>query len=256
MVAIVAAAASEARPAGADAIEGISLFPLGDKPRAGAELETAGFRLEGRRGSYASVIPRIEWNATELLGVRVRVPIYTLALEGEPETQEGVGDTELRARFHLLGGEPLRISAGWVTQLPTGTAGRGLGEGAVQGVPFVNLGYRIARVVVYLTSADAISFAGPHQRRWSNFVDPGSDHELRTTIGSLFAFTEKVSGGVVLTETTILTAADRGRSFVTGALQLGAQPDPRLRLTLAQQLPIVGEERFSWKLNAAASYAF
>lgn len=244
------------RTASADGMEGISLFPLGDKPRAGAELETGAFRLEGRRGSYASFIPRFEWNATELLGVRVRVPIYSLALDGIADTREGVGDTELRARFHILGGEPLRISAGWVTQLPTGSANKGLGEGALQGVPFINFGFRVSRVVVYLTVADALSFAGEHQRRRSNWVDPGSDHELRTTIGSIFSFTDKVSGSIVFTETTILESNGRGRSFVTTAAQLGTQPDPRLRLTLAQQLPVVGEERFSWKLNAAASYAF
>ncbi len=248
------------RTAQADGMEGISLFPLGDKPRAGAELETGAFNLEGRRGSYASFVPRFEWNATELLGVRVRVPIYSVALDGAPETREGPGDTELRARFHVLGGEPLRISAGWVTQLPTGAASRGLGEGALQAVPFVNFGYRISRVVVYLIVADALSFAGKSQRQKqrhrSNWVDPGTDHELRTTIGAIFSFTDRVSGSVILTETTILTSVDRGRSFVTTAFQLGTQPDPRLRLTLAQQLPVVGEERFSWRLNAAASYAF
>jgi hypothetical protein len=253
---VSAAAFVTPRAVRADSLEGISLFPLGDKPRAGAELETAGFHLQGRRGSYASFIPRFEWNATELLGIRVRMPIYSLALDGVGDTREGLGDTELRARFHLLGGEPLRISAGWVTQLPTGSASRGLGEGALQGVPFVNFGFRVSRVVIYLTIADALSFAGPHQKRLANYVDPGSDHELRTTIGTIFSFTDKVSGSLIFTETTILTSVDRGRSFVTSAIQLGTQPDPRLRLTLAQQLPVVGEERFSWKLNAAASYAF
>ena len=34
------------------------------------------------------------------------------------------------------------------------------------------------------------------------------------------------------------------------------QPDRRLRLVLIQQLPIHGEQRFSWKLSAAATYAF
>lgn len=246
-------ASSSAR---ADSREGFSLFPLGKKPRAGAEFETAAFKLEERRGSYASVIPRFEWNATELLAVRVRVPMYTLALDGVVETREGLGDTELRARFHVLRGEPLRISAGWVTQLPTGSAHAGLGAGALQWVPFVSAGYRVARVVFYLTVADAVSLAGPHQTRLTTWVDPGTDHELRTTLGSIFQFTDTVAGSIVLTETTILTSVDRGHTFVSSAIQLGTQPDPRLRLTLGQQVPLIGEERFSWKLNAAASYAF
>ncbi len=244
------------RRAHADGLEGISLFPASGTWRGGLEMETSGFRVNGRRGSYASTIGRFEWAATNELGLRGRVPIYSLALDGEDGTREGLGDAELRLRLQLMKREPLRVTGGWVAQLPTGRRHAGLGSGALQLFPFVSAGYKIDRTVLYITVADAVSLAGPHQQRYANYVDPGSDHELRTTFGSIFSFTDAVSASLIMTGTTVLTAANRGRSLVTGALQLGTQPDRRLRLVLAQQFPMFGEERFSWKLNAAATYAF
>jgi hypothetical protein len=244
------------RPARADGLEGISLFPPTGPWRAGAELEAAGFRLEGRRGSYESAIGRIEWAPTGGLALRARIPSYTVSLQDQLATREGLGDTELRLRIQLKKDEPIRVSGGWVTQLPSGSQDRGLGAGALQVTPFVSAGYKVDRTIIYLTIADALSLAGPHQPRLPNYVDPGTDHELRTTIGAIYNFTDLVSASAIATTTTILTHRDRGRSLVTGAFQLGTQPDRRLRIVLAQQLPLVGEERFSWKLNAAATFAF
>jgi hypothetical protein len=168
-------------------------------------------------------------------------------------------------RIQLKKDEPIRISGGWVTQLPTGSQDRGLGAGALQVTPFLSAGYKVDRTIIYLTVADALSLAGPHQPRLPNYVDPGTDHELRTTVGAIYNFTDLVSASAIATMTTILPSPwgpneaaqrDHGRSLVTGAVQLGTQPDRRLRIVLAQQLPLLGEERFSWKLNAAATFAF
>jgi hypothetical protein len=246
----------EARSARADGGEGTSLFPATGAWRGGGEMETSAFRVDGRRGSYASAIGRFEWAPINELGLRARVPVYSLALEGEGGTRDGLGDVELRLRLQLLRRDPLRITGGWVNQLPTGARHAGLGEGALQMTPFVSVGYKVDRTVFYLTLADTVSVAGPHQQRFSNYVDPGTDHELRTTLGAIYSITDLVSASLVVTNTTILTSVDRGRSLMTGAMQLGTQPDRRLRLILAQQLPLAGEERFSWKLNAAATFAF
>jgi hypothetical protein len=245
------------RLARADGAEGTQLFPTGDHPRAGTELETASFFLGGQRGSYASIIPRGEWRPVESLSLRLRMPIYSMSLANEPSSRDGFGDAEVRTRVQLVSGEPVRVSAGWVMQLPTGAKHAGLGEGAFQFVPFVNVGVRpLDWLIAYVILADSLSLAGTHQPRFANYVDPGADHELRTTGGALVPITDKVSAQGYLQATTILTKADRGRSLMTSGFQLGTQPDPKLRLVLACDLPVLGEERFTWKLNASAMYAF
>lgn len=242
----------------ADALDGASLFPPTSGLRGGAEMETASFNVAGRRGSFASAVARIEYTPIERLNVRARVPIDTLSLDNEPQEQRsGLADTELRFRLQLLRGDPIRITGGWVFQLPTGSNRDGLGEGAVQVLPFVSGGYRIFEsMIVYLTVSDSISFANPNLQRHPNYVDPGEDHELRVTEGLIYILTKDINASATLTETVILTAEDRGRALVTGSLQLGTQPDRKLRLVIAPQFPVAGEQRFSWKLNAAATYSF
>lgn len=246
------ALASRAR---ADGLEGVSLFPATGTFRAGAELESAAFRVEGKRGSFMSLIGRLEYTPMKDLGLRVRVPYDSLSLQDEPATREGLADTELRLRAHLKTSEPLRISAGWVTQLPTGSRSDGLGAGAVQVMPFVNAGLRKDRLILYVIIADAYSL-GSRRLPAVNYVDPGANHELRTTLGSIYMVAEAVSTGIVFTQTTVLTNKDLFDSLLVGSFQVGAQPDKRLRLVIAQSLPLLGEQRFSWKLNAAATYSF
>jgi hypothetical protein len=233
-----------------------SLFPASGNVRGGAELETAAFNLEGQRGSYASAIARLEWAATDDLGLRIRMPFATLTLEGQEGTREGAGDAELRLRYQLLGQDPLKLSVGWVVQLPTGARRYGLGEGATQVTPFVSAGYKVGRTILYLTLGDNLSLAGVHRERLPNYLDPSEDHEVRATAGAIFTFSKAVYASAVLTETTILTSAQWGQSLLAGAVQLGVEPDRRLRLVLVPQLPLLGEQRFSWKLSAAATYAF
>ena len=242
--------------AGADGPEGVSLFPRTSQARAGAEVETASFRLDGRRGAYASAIGRVEWVPLPLVELRARVPVHTLALEGEETTRDGLGDSELRLRFHVVAREPLQISAGWLTQLPTGSNRQGLGGGALQVTPFVNAGFRASQTVFYLTLADAVTVAAPHHTRYADYVDPSSDHELRATLGAIFSFSDRVAASLILTSATELAESRRGRSVLAAAAQLGTQPDRRLRLVLTPQVPVKGEHRFEWKLNATASYAF
>jgi hypothetical protein len=240
----------------ADAHEGISLFPPTGTMRAGVETETTGFLIDGQRGSFISGVPRIEYTPLHLMNLRVRVPFHSLALDGETTTRNGIGDMELRLRLNLKRAEPLRISAGWVIQMPTGSKHEGLGEGAVQITPFVNAGLRIDKVIVYLTVADTMSLAFTHEPRLTNYVDPGTDHEVRSTLGTIIPVSDVVSAGAIFTETTILTQVQRWDSLLTGGLQLGVQPDPRIRVVASEQLPLLGEHRFSWKLNAAVTYAF
>jgi len=241
--------------ASADRLEGISLFPATGSYRAGAELEGAAFRFAGRRGSYGSVVARAEWFPVDGLGLRLRVPFTTLALEGEPATREGFGDTELRARAMLLNTESFRVSAGNVLELPTGARHRGIGNGSVQVTPFVTAGYRVRDLVVYATIADSFSLAGPNQKRFANYVDPGTDHELRATLGAIYVFDETISGAVSVTDTIVLTANGRGEQIYVANVNLGAQRGP-LRMVLAPAIPIAGEQRFSWRITTAALLSF
>jgi hypothetical protein len=244
------------RAAAADGGEGPSLFPATGQFRGGAELETAAFNLDGQRGSYASAVARIEYNPLPHLALRARVPIDTLSLEGDPEVHNGLGDSELRLRVQLGRSDPLRVTGGCVTQLPTGSPHAGLGEGAVQITPFVSAGYKVDRTILYVTVADSMSLAGTHRERFPNYVDPSEDHELRATLGTIYVLTEAMSASALVTTTTVLTSVNRGQTLMTGAIQLGAQPDARFRLVISPQFPIFGEERFSWKLSTAATYSF
>jgi hypothetical protein len=139
--------------------------------------------------------------------------------------------------------------------MPTASKHDGLGEGAVQVTPYVSAGLRLDKVVVYLALADHLSLAGPHVERLPNYVDPSEDNEFRTTLGTIVPLAQNVSGSAYLTETTLLTAEDRGRSLLTGGVQLALQPDPRVRLLVSDQLPIAGEHRFEWKLGTALVFS-
>jgi hypothetical protein len=250
-----AAVISATHPARADRLEGVSLFPAAGAYRLGTELEGAAFRNAGRRGSYGSVVARAEWFPVDGIGVRLRVPFTTLALEGEPATREGFGDSELRFRATFYNTDPFRVSAGWVTELPTGARHRGIGNGSVQVSPFVTAGYRIRHLVVYGTVADSISVAGRDQTRFPNYVDPGTDHELRVTAGTIYAFDETISGALAITDTIILTEADRGHQLYVANALIGAQRGP-LRLVISPSVPIAGDQRFSWRITTAALLSF
>jgi hypothetical protein len=224
--------------------------------RAGVETEATGFLLQGQRGSFLSGIPRIEYTPVRKLNLRLRVPFHSLALDGEPDTRGGIGDAELRLRLNVKSGEPLRINAGWVVQMPTGSKHEGLGEGAVQLTPFASAGFRIDAVVLYLTVADTLKLVGPHEQSFVNYVDPSENHELRTTAGSILPVTEMVSASAFLTETTILSGGSRqGDVLLTGGGSIGMQAESRLRIVLTGQLPIAGEHRFAWKTNASVTYS-
>jgi hypothetical protein len=254
--AIVAAATiCVTHTARADRLEGISLFPATGSYRLGTELEGAAFRNAGRRGSYGSVVARAEWFPVDGVGVRLRVPFTTLALQDEPATREGFGDSELRFRATFYNTDPFRMSAGWVTELPTGARHRGIGNGSVQVSPFVTAGYRMQKLVLYGTLADSVSVVGPHQTHVPNYVDPGTDHELRVTAGAIYAFDETISGALAVTDTIILTDADRGQQLYVANALIGAQRGP-LRLVISPSLPIAGEQRFSWRITTAALLSF
>jgi hypothetical protein len=219
--------------------------------RPGAETEATGFNLEGQRGSFVGVTPRLEYAPTETVSTRLRAPYYWLSLDGDPDTRHGIGDVELRLRLNVRRAEPVKVALGWDLQMPTGSKHEGLGEGAVQVTPWVTAGLRLGKAVVYLALADNVSLAGPHAERLPNYVDPSEDNELRTTLGTILPLGENVSGSVFLTETTLLTEAERGRSLLAGGLQLALEPDPRLRVLVIDQLPLAGEHRFEWKLGTA-----
>jgi hypothetical protein len=244
------------RRARADAHEGVSIFPPTGTLRAGVETEATGFRLEGQRGSFLSGIPRIEYTPLRKMNLRLRVPFHSLALDGEPDTRGGIGDMELRLRLNLRSREPLRVNAGWVVQMPTGSKHEGLGEGAVQLTPFASAGFRIDAVVLYLTVADTLKLVGPHEdQKFVNYVDPSENHELRTTAGTILPVTEMVSASAYFTETTILSSVNQGQVLLTGGASIGMQAESRLRIVLSQQLPIAGEHRFAWKTNASVTYS-
>lgn len=219
-------------------------------------MEATSFRLEGRRGTFTSLVPRLEWVPTPRLNLRLRVPLDSLTLDGERDSRNGPADTELRLRLHAYTVEPFRVSLGLVSQLPTGSTVDGLGAGALQVTPFLNAGFRHKSFVAYLIVGDSISLAGSEKTRRANWVDPNTDHELRTTLGVIYDFTGTVSAGALVTETIVLVDEDRGRTLMTGAVTLGTQPDRRLRLVIAEAFPVYGERRFAWKLSAAATYAF
>ena len=230
---------------GQDSASFLTFAPTGTL-RLGVETEAAGFRLDGQRGSFLSGIPRIEYAPSELVSTRLRVPFHSVALDDEIGTRNGIGDLELRLRLNLRRAEPLHVAVGWDVQMPTASKHEGLGEGAVQITPFATFGVRIKRVVVYLTLADNMSLAGSHEVRLTNYIDPSEDNELRGTAGTIVSLVENVSASAFLTETTILTTAERWDKLLTGGLQLAVQPDPKLRLILSDQLPLAGEHRFSW----------
>jgi hypothetical protein len=147
------------------------------------------------------------------------------------------------------------MSAGWVTELPTGARHRGIGNGSVQVSPFVTAGYRIGHLVLYGTVADSFSIAGRNQTRFPNYVDPGTDHELRLTAGTIYAFDETISGSVALTDTIVLTPSGNGQQLFVANTLIGAQRGP-LRIVMAPSVPIAGEQRFSWRITTAALLSF
>ena len=235
----------------------IGLFPGAGRVRVGAEAEAASFRdVDGRDGAYVSTTGRVEWVPSHVLALRLRLPIYALSLVGEDGIRAGLGDAEMRLRFRLRTREPLLVSAGWSTQLPTGAKFDGLGGGALQVSPFVTAGYRFASTVLFATAADAVTIASAHSTRRADYVDPSTNNEVRWTVGSIHYFSEAVAASVALGGITILEGGTLGRTLLTAGLQAGVQPNEEWRVVVGGQLPIFGEHRFDWKTNLAVIRSF
>lgn len=251
------------RTAGAAHVEGGEIqLPGAGHDRVGVELETARFDLGTQgQGSYFSTIARVDWAATRRLTLRTRVPLHFLDLAGQAG-REGLGDVEVRLRWRLTMRDPLLVAVGYTGQLPTGDDARGLGGGALQLAPYATAGYRIDATVIFVTLNDTLTLRSastlrlPSSKRSVNYVDPNSDHELRYNAGLIYFFSDVVAASAMLNGVTILTDEERGHTLFTGGAQLGIAPLPGWRFVIGGQLPILGDKRFDWKLNAALIYSF
>jgi hypothetical protein len=224
--------------------------------RLGLESSWSSFEDQGGKGDFYGLTVRGDLKLAPHVGLRLLVPVYAIQLTGQP-LNTGFGDAELRVRFLLYEGHPWRFYWGIADQLPTGNTSIGTGQGGTQLTPFITGGWRTGATVVYATLADAI---GLHPQGKTeplpDYVDPSSDHELRSTIGVVGPLTEALYFNVALSAITLLEPGQLGTTLLVGGAALGYQLNDTAKLVLVGQVPVEGEHRFNEKLGLDAYMFF
>ena len=224
--------------------------------RLGTEQEVSSFALKSAEGTRYTLAGRIDWPATSNMALRVRAPIHRLWLLGGTE-RFGAGDAELRIKFRVLQIEDyIKVQAGVIETLPTGSSVRGLGNGAMVLTPFITGGRRFGRVITYAYVSDAVTLRNAKARAYEDFTDPSTDHELRNAIGISGGPFDMLQGNFSLNATTILTGPATGDTFVFAGAIAAYTPSDVVRVQLGGQLPIAGERRFEWKATLDAYLFF
>jgi hypothetical protein len=224
--------------------------------RIGLESSWAAFDNQGGQGDFYGITARGDLKLAPHVGLRLLVPVYAIQLDGQP-VNLGLGDAELRVRFLLYEGRPWRFYWGIADQLPTGNTSIGLGQGGTQLSPYITGGWRRGPVVVFATVADSI---GLHPQDKSpptpDYVDPSTDHELRTTIGAVDELSGDFYCNVALTEITLLEPGDLGNALLIGGAAVGYVLSDASKLVLIGQAPLAGEHRFNEKIGLNAYFFF
>jgi hypothetical protein len=222
--------------------------------RVGLEQEISGFDLPIAKGTRYTFAPRADWAPREGLSLRTRVPFHNLWLAGD-DHRAGIGDAELRLKFRLYshGGNRL-VQGGAIQTMPTGSAVRGLGNGAVVLTPFLTGGIKIDKTILYAYVSDAITLRNQKARAYDDFTDPSTNHETRNVVGVITGPYGPIQGNLSLNAYTILTGGAVGETFVFGAAVFAFAPSDVFRVQAGLQLPVAGDERFDYKCTLDAYF--
>jgi hypothetical protein len=254
-VAVALALAAPRAHADGTVLQGPAHEPLTTPSRLGVETDIATFDLGGQRGSYVNVAALYDWGPTDTFVLRARLPVDTLYLAGQA-ARTGIGDVGLRAKYRLYkDGERLLVFAGVDEQFPTGASHLGIGGGAIQVTPYVTAGFKTYKLIVYLGVGDVISLH-PRSAQPADYIDPGSDHEVREDLGLTWNADKQVRLGAAVSGVTVLVPSAFGQSLLTGGGSFVYAPTPSFKLSLIAQLPIAGEHRFEEKGSFGVYYYF
>jgi hypothetical protein len=234
---------------------GTSQESPGGGSRLGIESVWAAFDLQGATGDFLGVVARGDLRLSPIVSTRLEIPVYTLHLNGQ-DARTGVGDIELRIRIRLYDAHGWRLYFGLSDQMPTGNSSLGLGQKATQLAPFLTCGYRWGPVVLYGIVADAFAIRPAGAPQPVDYVDPGSDHELRYSFGSIVEFSSVVYANAALSAITDLVPGDDGRSLAIASASLGIAPSPTWKLVCGLQLPAAGQHLFEEKVVGGLYYFF
>jgi hypothetical protein len=234
---------------------GTSQESPGGGSRLGVESVWAAFDLQGTTGDFVGVVARGDLRLSPIVSTRLEVPVYTLQLSGQG-TRIGVGDIELRTRIRLYDAHNWRLYFGLSDQMPTGNSSLGLGQKATQLTPFLTGGYRWGPVVIYGVVADAVVIRQPGAPQPTDYVDPGSDHELRYSLGAIVEFSSAIYANAGLSAITDLVPGEVGRSLAIASASLGVAPSPTWKFVCGLQLPAGGEHLFEEKVVGGLYYFF
>lgn len=223
--------------------------------RIGLETSWAQFDLYGSRGQYFGLTLRGDVKLAKGVGLRLLVPTYIIQLDSQ-NAANGFGDSELRVRVLLLDDHDWRFYAGLADQLPTGNTAIGLGQGGLQFSPFVTGGWRKGAVVVYGSVADCFSLHPQGKAEPLDYVDPSSDHELRSNFGFIGELAEPLYVNAALTNITVLGPEDAGQTLFIGGAALGYLVNDDFKLVVVGQVPIAGQHRFEEKIGLDAYLYF
>jgi hypothetical protein len=234
---------------------GTSQESPGGGSRLGVESVWAAFDLQGATGDFLGVVARGDVRLSPTVSTRLEVPVYTLHLNGQ-DARTGVGDIELRTRIRLYDAHNWRLYFGLSDQMPTGNASLGLGQNATQLTPYVTGGYRWGPIVVFGLVADAIAIRPPGAAQPNDYVDPGSDDELRYTVGAIVEFSDAVYANVALSAITDLVPGEVGRTLAIASASLGFAPSSTWKFVGGLQLPAAGDHLFEEKVVGGVYYFF
>jgi hypothetical protein len=222
--------------------------------RIGLESSWAAFDTSqglGASGDYYGLTARGDLKLSGNVGLRLLVPVYVIQLEGQ-QANAGFGDAELRVRFVVYEGHPWRFYAGLADQMPTGNTSLGLGQGGTQLSPFITGGWRKGKFVAFASVTDAIG-VHPAFNKYnpgpSDYVDPSTDEELRTSVGGIVEATETLYFNAVVTAITPLLSGQTDEWLLVGGVAGGYLINDSLKVVVVGQAPLAGVHRFDEKIG-------
>jgi hypothetical protein len=235
------------------------------EPRTTAELDVqlARFELEQRRGTWTVIASRLEYSLLPEFSVFTRVPLAHVRFSAGG-TASGLGDVELGAKVRLYSTEHggFIASAGVSSELPTGNAENGIGNGHVELSPFVVVSAEPTKsVVLHGVLADRLALSAEQDHHDSetpahghgSVIQPHEQHEAFARLaGSLILGRAFVSAGA----DAVYVISHRESVWAMVRTEAGYLLANDLRLALGMDVPVAGEPRFSWRGRVGVLYAF
>lgn len=240
---------------------------------AEARLESARYDLSPDSGHFGLLNLAGEWAPHRLVSFGGQVPVaFVRPASGAAEV--GISDIVLSARGLLVATDhgELLLSGGVAAELPTGSEAAGLGGGHLELAPFLTFSSTLGTRALILHGVWADGFAvGAHESDPGHAEDahdhshssavggsviaPHTTHEASFRHGLTLAYLGPFFVGV-RNEVVLKWVGDDVLGPVTAGAELGWNPGDAWRVSMAADIPVTLERRYSWRASIGTAVRF